>query len=508
VVEYLLEMKSISKSFSGLKALHNVSLRLRPGSVLALMGENGAGKSTLMKILSGIHRPDEGEIFIKGNRVTINSPQDALKLGISMIHQELTPINEMTVAENIFLGREPTRMGVLWYAELNRWTKKLFDQIGIQIDPQTKMKDLKVSDIQLVEISKAVSYDADIIIMDEPTSAITDREVGQLFRVIQDLKSRGKGIIYISHKMNEIFQISDDITVLRDGQYIGTKSAGETNNKELISMMVGRELKDIFPVKKSNPREVVLEVKGLTKSKLFHNVSFQLRKGEILGFAGLMGSGRTEVMEALFGVTPYDFGEISLEGKRVHFKTPSEAIKNGIAFITEDRKVEGLNLPSSVKHNITISSLGKVSNRAGILRPKQENKIADYYIESLRIKTTSRDQWVQYLSGGNQQKVVISKWLMTNPRILIMDEPTRGIDIGAKTEIYKLMNDLVHEGCSIIMISSELPEVIGMSHRIIVFHNRTVAGELNQEEATQEKIMELATGQRILRSEEYVDSAT
>jgi len=507
-VEYLLEMKSISKSFSGLKALHNVSLRLRPGSVLALMGENGAGKSTLMKILSGIHRPDEGEIFIKGNRVTINSPQDALKLGISMIHQELTPINEMTVAENIFLGREPTRMGVLWYAELNRWTKKLFDQIGIQIDPQTKMKDLKVSDIQLVEISKAVSYDADIIIMDEPTSAITDREVGQLFRVIQDLKSRGKGIIYISHKMNEIFQISDDITVLRDGQYIGTKSAGETNNKELISMMVGRELKDIFPVKKSNPREVVLEVKGLTKSKLFHNVSFQLRKGEILGFAGLMGSGRTEVMEALFGVTPYDFGEISLEGKRVHFKTPSEAIKNGIAFITEDRKVEGLNLPSSVKHNITISSLGKVSNRAGILRPKQENKIADYYIESLRIKTTSRDQWVQYLSGGNQQKVVISKWLMTNPRILIMDEPTRGIDIGAKTEIYKLMNDLVHEGCSIIMISSELPEVIGMSHRIIVFHNRTVAGELNQEEATQEKIMELATGQRILRSEEYVDSAT
>lgn len=507
-MEYLLEMKSISKSFSGLKALHNVSLRLRPGSVLALMGENGAGKSTLMKILSGIHRPDEGEIFIKGNRVTINSPQDALKLGISMIHQELTPINEMTVAENIFLGREPTRMGVLWYAELNRWTKKLFDQIGIQIDPQTKMKDLKVSDIQLVEISKAVSYDADIIIMDEPTSAITDREVGQLFRVIQDLKSRGKGIIYISHKMNEIFQISDDITVLRDGQYIGTKSAGETNNKELISMMVGRELKDIFPVKKSNPREVVLEVKGLTKSKLFHNVSFQLRKGEILGFAGLMGSGRTEVMEALFGVTPYDFGEISLEGKRVHFKTPSEAIKNGIAFITEDRKVEGLNLPSSVKHNITISSLGKVSNRAGILRPKQENKIADYYIESLRIKTTSRDQWVQYLSGGNQQKVVISKWLMTNPRILIMDEPTRGIDIGAKTEIYKLMNDLVHEGCSIIMISSELPEVIGMSHRIIVFHNRTVAGELNQEEATQEKIMELATGQRILRSEEYVDSAT
>lgn len=425
-----------------------------------------------------------------------------------MIHQELTPINEMTVAENIFLGREPTRMGVLWYAELNRWTKKLFDQIGIQIDPQTKMKDLKVSDIQLVEISKAVSYDADIIIMDEPTSAITDREVGQLFRVIQDLKSRGKGIIYISHKMNEIFQISDDITVLRDGQYIGTKPAGETNNKELISMMVGRELKDIFPVKKSNPREVVLEVKGLTKSKLFHNVSFQLRKGEILGFAGLMGSGRTEVMEALFGVTPYDSGEISLEGKRVYFKTPSEAIKNGIAFITEDRKVEGLNLPSSVKHNITISSLGKVSNRAGILRPKQENKIADYYIESLRIKTTSRDQWVQYLSGGNQQKVVISKWLMTNPRILIMDEPTRGIDIGAKTEIYKLMNDLVHEGCSIIMISSELPEVIGMSHRIIVFHNRTVAGELNQEEATQEKIMELATGQRILRSEEYVDSAT
>lgn len=505
-MDYLLEMKSISKSFSGLKALHNVSLRLRPGSVLALMGENGAGKSTLMKILSGIHRPDEGEIFIKGNRVTIDSPRDALKLGISMIHQELTPINEMTVAENIFLGREPTRMGVLWYAELYRWTKELFDQIGIQLDPQTKMKDLKVSDVQLVEISKAVSYDSDIMIMDEPTSAITDREVNRLFRVIQDLKSRGKGIIYISHKMNEIFQIADDITVLRDGQYIDTKPAGQTNNKELISMMVGRELKDIFPGQKSAPGEVVLEVKGLTKAKWFHNVSFQLRKGEILGFAGLMGSGRTEVMEALFGMTPYDSGEILLEGRRVHFKTPSEAIKNGIAFITEDRKVEGLNLPSSVKHNITISSLSKVSSRAGVLQPKQENKIADYYIESLRIKTPSRDQWVQYLSGGNQQKVVIAKWLMTNPRILIMDEPTRGIDIGAKTEIYKLMNDLVHEGYSIIMISSELPEVIGMSHRIVVFHNRTVAGELNQDEATQEKIMELATGQHLARSEEHVGS--
>lgn len=503
-MDCLLEMRSISKSFSGSIALNNVSLRLRPGSVLALMGENGAGKSTLMKILSGIHRPDEGEILIRGKQVTINSPRDALSLGISMIHQELTPIHEMTVAENIFLGREPTRMGVLWYAELYRWTRELFDQIGIQLDPQTRMKDLKVSDIQLVEIAKAVSYDADIIIMDEPTSAITDREVNQLFRVIRDLKSRGKGIIYISHKMNEIFQISDDVMVLRDGQYIDTKPASQTNNKELISMMVGRELTDIFPGQKPNPGEVVLEVRGLTREKWFHNVSFQLRKGEILGFAGLMGSGRTEVMEALFGMTPFHSGEILLEGKKVRFKSPAEAIESGIAFITEDRKLEGLNLLASVKHNITISSLHKVSGRAGIMQTRQENKIADHYIQSLRIKSRNREQWVQYLSGGNQQKVVIAKWLMTNPRILIMDEPTRGIDIGAKTEIYKLMNDLVREGYSIIMISSELPEVIGMSHRIVVFHNRTVAGVLGQEEATQEKIMELATGQHLAGSEEHV----
>jgi len=500
-MEYLLEMKSISKSFSGTYALQNVSLRLRPGSVLALMGENGAGKSTLMKILSGIYRPDEGEILIKGERVTINSPRDSLNLGISMIHQELTPIDEMTIAENIFLGREPTRMGVVWYAEMYRRTRELFDQIGIPLDPKTRMKDLKVSDIQLVEIAKAVSYDSDIIIMDEPTSAITDREVHQLFRVIRDLKSKGKGIIYISHKMDEIFEISDDIMVLRDGQFIDSKPAGETNNKELITMMVGRELKDIFPGNRPEPGEVVLEVKGLTKHKWFHNVSFELRKGEILGFAGLMGSGRTEVMEALFGIVPFDSGEILLEGKPIRFRKPAEAIGSGLAFVTEDRKGQGLNLLASIKHNITISSLPKVSSRIGVLQNRQENKVAEEYIQMLRIKSQSRDQWVKFLSGGNQQKVVIAKWLMTNPRILIMDEPTRGIDIGAKTEIYKLMNELVHQGYSIIMISSELPEVIGMSHRVVVFHNRTVAGVLERDEATQEKIMELATGQHLVRSE-------
>ena len=499
-MEYLLEMKSISKSFSGTYALQNVSLRLRPGSVLALMGENGAGKSTLMKILSGIHRPDEGEILIKGQRVAINSPRDSLKLGISMIHQELTPIDEMTIAENIFLGREPTRMGVVWYGEMYRKTRELLREMGISLDPKTKMKDLKVSDIQLVEIAKAVSYNSDIIIMDEPTSAITDREVHQLFRVIRDLKAKGKGIIYISHKMDEIFEISDDIMVLRDGQFIDSKPASETNNKELITMMVGRELKDIFPSNKPVPGEVVLEVRGLTKDKWFRDIHFQLRKGEILGFAGLMGSGRTEVMEALFGIVHFDSGEILLDGKPVRFRKPAEAIASGLAFITEDRKVQGLNLLASVKHNITISSLKKVSTRTGILQFRQENKEAEQYVQLLRVKARNKDQLVQYLSGGNQQKVVIAKWLMTNPRILIMDEPTRGIDIGAKTEIYKLMNDLAHQGYSIIMISSELPEVIGMSHRIVVFHNRTVAGVLNQDEASQEKIMELATGQHLVRS--------
>ena len=491
----LLELKRITKQFSGVKALKGVSLSLKKGTVHALMGENGAGKSTLMKIISGIYSPDEGEIHIRGEKVVISSPVKALEYGITMIHQELTPVPEMTVAENIFLGREPSRFGLVDFKEMHNRTLELFKSIGIQIDPKTKMKDLKVSDIQLVEIAKALSFDADVIIMDEPTSAITDREVEQLFKVIADLKEKGKGIIYISHKMNEIFKISDEITVMRDGEYISTKAAKDTSNKELISMMVGRELTDIFPKLNLEPGEVILEVSNLSKEGEFHDINFQIKRGEIIGVAGLMGSGRTEVMQTIFGMTKPDSGEIKFDGQKVNIQNPMHAIRLGIAFVTEDRKKQGLNLPSSISHNITISSLDEVST-SGFINANKEKQIVDEYIEKLRIKTSNRDKWVQYLSGGNQQKVVLAKWLMTKPKILILDEPTRGIDVGAKFEIYKLMHQLATDGYTIIMVSSELPEILGMSHRILVFHERKLAGELMGKEATQELIMELATGQR------------
>jgi inositol transport system ATP-binding protein len=502
-METILELSHISKNFSGVKALNSVSLQLKRGTVHALMGENGAGKSTLMKIVAGIYTPDEGEIRLSGKPIEVTSPAKALEYGIAMIHQELSPVPEMTVAENIFLGREPTRYGFVDFKEMFKRTERLFGSIGIAINPRSRMKDLKVSDIQLVEIAKALSFDSEVIIMDEPTSAITDREVDQLFAVIADLKSKGKGIIYISHKMNEIFQISDEITVLRDGQYINTKAAVETNTKEIISMMVGRELADVFPKTIANPKEVILEVNNLSKKGQFYNISFQVRRGEIVGVAGLMGSGRTEVMEAVFGITKPDAGEIWIEGNKVNLSSPMQAISLGLAFVTEDRKKQGLNLLASVKDNITISSLDDIMT-SGLLNLARERQLADHYIEKLRIKTRSRDQKVQNLSGGNQQKVVLAKWLMTKPKILILDEPTRGIDVGAKFEIYKLINQLASDGYAVIVISSELPEIIGLSHRILVFHERTLAGELDSKEANQESIMELATGHKNNRRETHV----
>lgn len=502
-LEYLLEMNNISKSFSGVNALKKVSLKLKAGSVHALMGENGAGKSTLMKVLSGNYHCDEGEIILKGAKVKIHNPTKALQLGISMIYQELTPVPEMTIAENIFLGREPVKLGLLNYNQLHKRTQELLERIGIELNPTTKMKELKVSDMQLVEIAKAVSYNSDIIIMDEPTSAITDREVDKLFKVIKDIKSQGKSIIYISHKIDEVFKISDYITVFRDGQYIDTKPTGEIEPRDVISKMVGRELKDIFPKGIFKSEEVLLSVKNISQKGNFNNINFDVNKGEILGISGLMGSGRTEVMEAIFGLTKIDSGEIHIEGKKVAIKSPVDAIKQGIAFVTEDRKLEGLVLPLSVKHNITISSLKVVSGKS-FIKKRIEKIVVDEYIGSLAIKTPNREQVVQSLSGGNQQKVVIAKWLMTKPKILILDEPTRGIDVGAKTEIYKLMNQFAQEGYAIIMISSELPEILGMSDRILVFHDREIAGELTREEAYQERIMELATGHGLKGDEENV----
>lgn len=490
-MENLLEMQGITKAFFGVTALNNVSFKLKAGTVHALMGENGAGKSTLMKILSGMLHADHGKIIFKGKEVHIDSPLISIKMGITMIHQELTPISEMTIAENVFLGREPTKNGLIDAKKLNQMTKEVLNHIGIELNPQTIMKDLKVSDMQLVEIAKAVSYNSEIIIMDEPTSAITKNEVRKLFKIINELRNSGKSIIYISHKMDEVFEISDYITVFRDGQYVDTKEGKEINPNDIIKMMVGRELKDVYPVGNSTIGDILFSFKGMTQGKKFKGISFNVRKGEILGIAGLMGAGRTEVMEAIFGLTELDAGEIFIEGKKVQIKSPKDAIDNGIAFVTEDRKLHGLVLPLSVKENITMPSLDKISKK-GFINDKKEQEITDKYIKSLRVKTSSREQIVQSLSGGNQQKVILAKWLMAKPKLLILDEPTRGIDIGSKSEIYKLMKDIAEEGYAIIMISSELPEILGISDRILVFSHGEITGELSKEEASQEKIMNYA----------------
>ncbi|NGP46384.1 sugar ABC transporter ATP-binding protein [Bacillaceae bacterium SIJ1] len=495
----LVEMKGVSKFFNGVKAIHNVHLKIRKGSVHALMGENGAGKSTTMKILSGIYKPTSGTIELEGKEIHLNHPKAALDHGIAMIHQELSPIQEMTVAENIFLGREPLypKTPLIHYQKMYRETKAMIEDLGLSIHPKKKMKELSVSEIQMVEIVKAVAYDSKVIIMDEPTSSLADKEVEQLFRIINRLKADGKGIIYISHKMDEIFQIADDITVFRDGEYITTNPASKLTEETLIQQMVGRELKDIFPARTPTAHEdIALEVKQMTAQGYFENVSFHLKKGEILSLTGLMGAGRTEVVKAIFGMISLERGSIEINGAPVKIKNPKDAIKQGIAFVTEDRKEEGLVLPLSVKKNMTLPTLDHIS--AGpMVKGKVENRVADEMIEQLRIKTYSKNQFVETLSGGNQQKVVIAKWLLTKPKILILDEPTRGVDIGAKTEIYKLMDELTKEGYSIMMISSEMPEVLGMSDRILVLSEGRVTGELNRGEATQEKILELATANKI-----------
>ncbi|WP_318184238.1 sugar ABC transporter ATP-binding protein [Metabacillus idriensis] len=492
--ELLVEMKKIFKSFVGVQALNDVSLAVRKGTVHALMGENGAGKSTLMKILAGIHQADDGEIFIKGQKIRIKDTQDALGHGISMIHQELMPVMEMTVGENIFLGREPKySTKIINYKKLYSDAEKLLSDLNVAIHPKVKMKTLSVAGIQLVEIVKALSYDAEVLIMDEPTSAIADREVEKLFDIIGHLKKQGKAIIYISHKMDEIFKISDDITVFRDGKHIATRLAEELDYESLIKMMVGRELTNIFPKIEMVPTyEEALRVHNLTSVGKFENISFDLKKGEILGLTGLMGAGRTEIAEAIFGMRPLDAGEIYVKGQKVKIKSSEDTIKQKIAFITENRKDEGLFLDMSIIDNIAMCSLSKRS-ALGFIRKKDEKKAASELYEKLRIKSYSLQQTVGTLSGGNQQKVVLAKWLLTEPNILILDEPTRGIDIGAKSEIYKLMSQLVQEGMSIIMISSEMPEVLGMSDRILIFCEGRLTGELSRSEATQEKILDLAT---------------
>ena len=487
----LLEMRGIRKSFYGNEVLHSVDLTLEAGTVLALMGENGAGKSTMMNILVGIHKRDGGTIRVDGQEVNIESPHDAQKLGIAMIHQELSSVVEMSVAENIYLGREPVKNGFIDYRKMYKDTEELLKNLNINLNPRTRMGKLRVADQQLVEIAKAVSQNARILIMDEPTSSITDREVENLYGIIRDLKMRKTGIIYISHKMEEVYTITDQITVLRDGASIATWNTKEATNDMVVKAMVGRELTEQYPTRKVEIGDTLLELKNFTQEGAFEDISFKLHRGEILGLVGLVGAGRTETMQALFGITKPDSGEVYLKGEKVEFKKPADAIKSGIAYVTEDRKGEGLVLSMSIAHNITLPSMKELSRKIFIKQKEEKDRVRKE-IADLKVKTTSPNLAVKNLSGGNQQKVVLAKWMLKNPDVIIFDEPTRGIDVGAKAEIYKLMNDFVAQGKAIIMISSEMPEAMGMSDRILVLSNHKMSGELSRNEFNQKSLMKLA----------------
>lgn len=487
-------MNHIRKEFPGVLALKDVSFQLHAGEVHALLGENGAGKSTLIKILGGIYSSDAGEIVIDGNVVTINSVQDAQKHGISVIHQELVLVPHMTVAENIYLGREPLlrKSRFVDFREMNEAAKQILDSFELDIKPENEVSDLTIAQQQMVEIIKALSFNAKILVMDEPTSSLSEKDVDFLFENIQKLKKANVGIIYISHRMSELKQIADKITVIRDGEYIGTRDSTTTTNDELIAMMVGRQLTNYYTRTFGNPAEKVLEVKNLSAGKLLKDVSFHLNSGEILGFAGLVGAGRSEVMRCIFGVDPIESGEILVNGKKVSINNPQEATRMGIALVPESRKKEALFPDQSVMFNITIKSLDDFIRGVRVNHGKEES-ISTEFVDKMAIKTPTLDQIVANLSGGNQQKVVIGRWLATSPKILIMDEPTRGVDVGAKAEIYAIMNELVKEGVAIIMISSELPEVINMSDRVVVMSNGRITGRLSREGLTQEKIMHYAT---------------
>jgi len=504
--DVILIMENISKAFPGVQALSDVQLTVRRGTVHALMGENGAGKSTLMKVLNGMYTPDGGTITFHGKTVQIPDTETALALGISMIHQELSPVPYMTVAENIYLGREPLgKFGLIDKRKLIADTKALLQRLEININPTAIMKNLSVANTQMVEIAKAISYDASLIIMDEPTSAITEREVAHLFRMIRSLKEKGVAIIYITHKMDEVFQIADEVTVFRDGKHIATVPADQTDKNSLIAMMVGRELTAIFPKEEAPIGEVVLSVRNLTRNGIVEDVSFDLRRGEILGLAGLMGAGRTEVIEGIFGIKPMDGGEIVIKGQKVKIHSPADAIRHGLALLTEDRKLTGIMGVLPVRDNMMIASLRNYEDR-GFLNRRRIEETCNREKGRLEIKTPHMDQVIKLLSGGNQQKVLVSRWLLTVPDILILDEPTRGIDVGAKAEIHRLMCKLAQDGKAIIMISSELPEILGMSDRVLVMHEGKVGGEFERKDATQERIMRAATGNVALVAAEIANA--
>lgn len=496
-VPYLLEIINVSKSFPGVLALSNVQLRVRPGSVLALMGENGAGKSTLMKIIAGIYQPDDGELRLRGKPISFDTPLAALQAGIAMIHQELNLMPHMSIAENIWIGREQLNgLHMIDHGEMFRCTAALLERLRINLDPEELVGNLSIAERQMVEIAKAVSYDSDILIMDEPTSAITDKEVTHLFSIIADLKAQGKGIIYITHKMNEVFSIADEVAVFRDGAYIGLQRADSMNGDSLISMMVGRELTQLFPVREKPIGDLLMSVRDLRLDGVFQGVSFDLHAGEILGIAGLMGSGRTNIAETIFGITPSDGGDIQLDGVSVRISDPHLAIEKGFGLLTEDRKLSGLFPCLSVLENMEMAVLPHYAG-GGFIQQKALRTLCEDMCKKLRVKTPSLEQCIDTLSGGNQQKALLARWLMTNPRLLILDEPTRGIDVGAKVEIYRLISYLASEGMAVIMISSELPEILGMSDRVMVMHEGEMMGMLDRSEATQERVMHLASGHSV-----------
>ncbi len=492
--EFLLTAEDVRKEFPGVVALDDVSFRLRRGTVHALMGENGAGKSTLMKVLAGIYQPDKGTVRLRGAEIRLRSPLDALENGIAMIHQELNLMAYMTVAENIWIRREPlNRFGLIDHGEMYRRTEELFSRLNIQIDPEAKVGDLSVANRQMVEIAKAVSYESDVLIMDEPTSALTEREVDHLFQIIRDLRTQGIGIVYITHKMNELFEIADEFSVFRDGRYIGTHASTEVTRDDIIRMMVGREITQMFPKEEVPIGNTVLSVQNLNLKGVFHDVSFEVRAGEILGVAGLVGSGRSNVAETLFGVTPATSGKIEIDGEAVAIDSPTTAIRHRMAFLTEDRKDTGCLLILDVLENMQIAVLQDKFVSKGFVQEAELSDVCEDMCRKLRIKTPSLAERVENLSGGNQQKVLIGRWMLTDPRILILDEPTRGIDVGAKAEIHRLVCEMARKGVAVIMISSEMPEVLGMSDRIMVMHEGRVTGFLDRAEATQVKVMDLAS---------------
>jgi methyl-galactoside transport system ATP-binding protein len=493
-MEYLLEMIGLTKTFPGVKALDGVNLRVRPGTVHALMGENGAGKSTLMKCLFGIYQRDAGKIVFNGEEVEFTSSRHALDQGVSMVHQELNQVQSTRVMDNIWLGRFPKKGLFIDEEKMYVETKKIFEELDINVDPKEKVGNLPVSESQMVEIAKAVSYNSRVIVMDEPTSSLTEKEVGHLFKIIRSLRDRGVSIIYISHKMEEISEISDDVTIMRDGQWIATESIENITTDQIINLMVGRDLTHRFPPKTNEPGNVMMKVQDLTAyaKNSVRDVSFELREGEILGVAGLVGSKRTELIETIFGLRHKAEGKIIFKGEEVANSTPRESISNGFALITEERRATGIFGDLDIRFNATIANINEYVKSNGLLSDGKMSSDTEWVIDSMRVKTPSQTTPIRSLSGGNQQKVIVGRWLLTEPEVLLMDEPTRGIDVGAKYEIYQLMIDLANKGKGVIMVSSEMPELLGVADRILVMSNGRLAGIVDTKDVTQEEILRLS----------------